>query len=53
MEDSQDAVLHEDEMTGLCSLLGFDSKEVEEAIDHLVTSNQIMHLGDGLYGFAD
>jgi hypothetical protein len=53
MEESQDAVLHEEEMMELCSPLGFDSNEVHEAIEHLVTSNQIMHLGEGLYGFAD
>jgi hypothetical protein len=53
MEESQDAVLHEDEMHGICSVIGFDAREVQEAIDHLVASNQIIHLGDGLFGFAD
>ena len=53
MEESQDAVLHEDEMMDICSSLGFDANEVQEAIEHLVSTNQIMHLGDGLYGFAD
>ena len=53
MEESQDAVLHEDEMMDICSLLGFDTKEVQEAIEHLVATNQIIHVGDGLYGFAD
>ncbi len=53
MEESQDAVLHEDEIREVCSILGFDSKEVQEAIEHLMSSNQIIHLGDGLYGFAD
>ncbi len=53
MEESQDAVLHEDDMMEVCSILGFDSKEVQEAIEHLMSSNQIIHLGDGLYGFAD
>ncbi|MEC7142182.1 MAG: hypothetical protein VXW30_01205, partial [Candidatus Thermoplasmatota archaeon] len=53
MEESQDAVLHEDDMMEVCSILGFDSKEVQEAIEHLMASNQIIHLGDGLYGFAD
>ncbi len=53
MEESQDAVLHEDEMMDICSSLGFDTNEVQEAIEHLVSTNQIMHLGDGLYGFAD
>ena len=48
-----ESVLHEEEMMELCSPLGFDSNEVHEAIEHLVTSNQIMHLGEGLYGFAD
>ncbi|MBA45092.1 MAG: hypothetical protein CMB31_00705 [Euryarchaeota archaeon] len=53
MEESQDAVLHEDEMMDICSSLRFDTNEVQEAIEHLVSTNQIMHLGDGLYGFAD
>ena len=53
MEESQDAALHEEEMMEVCSAVGFDSREVQEAIDHLVVSNQIVHLGDGLFGFAD
>ena len=53
MEESRDAALHEDEMMEICSTIGFDSREVQEAMDHLVASNQIVHLGDGLFGFAD
>ena len=40
-------------MMEICSTIGFDSREVQEAIDHLVATNQIVHLGDGLFGFAD
>ncbi|RCH73895.1 MAG: hypothetical protein DBX05_03690 [Candidatus Poseidoniales archaeon] len=53
MEESGDGAAHEDDLMGICAAVGFDESEVREAIEHLIVANQISHLGDGLYGFAD
>ena len=53
MEESSDGAAHEDDLVEICSAVGFDEAEVREAIEHLVVANQITHLGEGLYGFAD
>ena len=53
MEEASDGSAHEDDLMEICASVGFDESEVREAIEHLVVANQISHLGDGLYGFAD
>ena len=53
MEEAGDGAAHEDDLMEICAAVGFDESEVREAIDHLIVANQISHLGDGLYGFAD
>jgi DNA-binding transcriptional regulator PaaX len=53
MEEASDGAAHEDDLLEICASVGFDEVEVREAIEHLVVANQITHLGEGLYGFAD
>ena len=52
-EEASDGAAHEDDLLEICASVGFDEVEVREAIEHLVVANQITHLGEGLYGFAD
>ena len=53
MEESSDGAAHEDDLLEICASVGFDEVEVREAIEHLVVANQITHIGEGIYGFAD
>jgi hypothetical protein len=53
MEEASDGAAHEDDLLEICSSVGFDEVEIREAIEYLIGANQITHLGDGLYGFAD